>query len=32
MMLTNWGNPTVFDENYTYFEANLASYTVKLVA
>lgn len=32
MMLTNWGNPTVFDGTYSFFEANEQSYWVKLVS
>jgi hypothetical protein len=32
MLLTNWGNPTVFDGTYSFFAANEQSYWVKLVA
>lgn len=32
MLLTNWGNPTVFEETTTYFAANETSFWVKLVA
>ncbi len=32
MLLTNWGNPTVFDDTYDFFAANKTSYWIKLVA
>jgi hypothetical protein len=32
MMLTNWGNPTVFDDTWDFFAANKASYVIKIVA
>lgn len=32
MLLTNWGNPTVFDDTYDFFAANPTSFWVKVVA
>ena len=32
MLLTNWGNPTVFDSTILFFEANLTSFWIKLIA
>lgn len=32
MLLTNWGNPTVFNDTYDFFAANNTSYWIKLVA
>ena len=32
MMLTNWGNPTIFEGTVDFFSANKASFRVKLVA
>lgn len=31
MLLTNWGNPTIFDDSTDYFEANSTSFWIKLV-
>ena len=32
MMITNWGNPTVFNDTWDFFAANKASYVIKIVA
>lgn len=32
MLLTNWGNPTIFEGTVDFFSANKASFRVKLVA
>jgi hypothetical protein len=32
MLLTNWGNPTVFDDTTTFFESNSSSFWIKIVA
>lgn len=31
MLLTNWGNPTIFDNTTDYFEANATSFWIKLI-
>ena len=32
MLLTNWGNPTLFDNTVDFFESNYTSFWIKLVA
>lgn len=32
MLLTNWGNPTIFESTSTFFSANGTSFWIKLVA
>ena len=32
MLLTNWGNPTVFNSTIYFYEANQISFWIKLVA
>lgn len=32
MLLTNWGNPTIFDETVAFYSSNETSFWVKLVA
>jgi hypothetical protein len=32
MLLTNWGNPTVFDDTTNFFESNKSSFWIKIVA
>jgi len=32
MLITNWGDPTVFDDSTDFFEENTQSYALKLTA
>lgn len=32
MLLTNWGNPTIFDNTSSFFASNNTSFWIKLVA
>ena len=32
MLLTNWGNPTIFDDTSTFYSSNNTSFWIKLVA
>lgn len=32
MLLTNWGNPTIFDDTSTFFSSNNTSFWIKLSA
>jgi hypothetical protein len=32
MLLTNWGNPTIFDNTSTFFASNNTSFWIKLSA
>jgi len=32
MLLTNWGNPTIFDNTSTFFASNTTSFWIKLIA
>lgn len=32
MLMTNWGNPTIFEDTVDFFAANSTSYWIKLVA
>jgi len=32
MLLTNWGNPTIFDNTITFYSSNNTSFWIKLIA
>lgn len=32
MLLTNWGNPTVFDDTVDFYQSNGTSFWIKLAA
>jgi len=32
MLLTNWGNPTIFNNTSTFYSSNSTSFWIKLVA